>query len=59
MPCPIAMGYIWCKCVARGPGHVVEGILALRAGRLVSLGHSACDTGETSTYMYFEMFLSY
>ena len=61
MLCPIAIGYIWCKCVARGPGHMVEGILALQlsAGRLVSLGHSTCDTGETSTCMYFEMFLSY
>ena len=38
-----------CKC---GPGHVGEGphggggILALGAGRLVSLGRSACDTGK-------------
>ena len=44
---PIAIGYIWRKCEARGPGHVVGGILALGAGRLVSLGHSARDTGET------------
>ena len=41
----IAIGYIRCKCEAGGPGHVVEGILALGVGRLVSLGHSAHDTG--------------
>ena len=38
---PIAIGYTGHRCEACGHGHVVEGILALGAGRLVSLGRSA------------------
>ena len=38
---------------------MVEGIVALGAGRLVCLGLSARDTGNFNMCVFFEVFLSY
>ena len=54
----IVIGYIWCKCEACEPGHVVWGInIALGRVRLVNLGHICTTPGTFNVCVFLKCFV--